>query len=52
MSINKTRGFIYWLAKILGDWQAISSGSSKKVVRRFGRRATGRTSGKMLRKMF
>ncbi len=52
MSINKTRGFLYWLARILGDWQAISSGSSKKVVRRVGRRATGRTTGRMLRKLF
>ncbi len=52
MSINKTRGFLYWLARILGDWQAISSGSSKKVGRRIGRRAAGKTTGKMLRKMF
>ena len=41
MSINKTRGFLYWLARILGDWQAISSGSSKKVVKRIGRRTAG-----------
>ncbi len=52
MSINKTRGFLYWLARILGDWQAISSGSSKKVARRIGRRAAGRTTSKALWKLF
>ena len=52
MSINKTRGLLYWLARILGDWQAVSSGSSKKVARRIGRRAAGRTTGKMLSKLF
>jgi len=29
MSIGKTRGFLYQLAKLLGDWQAVSSGSGK-----------------------
>jgi hypothetical protein len=52
MSINKTRGFLYWLAKLLGDYQAVSSGNSKKIVKRIGRRAAGRATGKTLRKMF
>jgi hypothetical protein len=30
MSINKTRGFLYTIAKLLGDFQAVSSGSPKK----------------------
>lgn len=52
MSINKTRGFLYWLAKLLGDVSAVSSGSSKKMARRAGRRVAGKATGKALRKMF
>ncbi len=49
MSINKTRGFLYRLARLLGDFSAISSGSSKKMTRRVGRRVTGRAAGKTMR---
>jgi len=49
MSINKTRGFLYTLAKFLGDYQAVRTG---KVGRRVLRRAAGRGTGRMLRKMF
>ena len=52
MNISKTRGFLYWLAKILGDVSAIASGSSKKVTKRVGRRAAGKVSGKALKKLF
>ncbi len=52
MSISKTRGFLYWLAKLLGDWQAISSGSGKKMAKRVGRRAAGKATGRALRKLF
>jgi len=52
MSINKTRGFLYWLARLLGDWKALSSGSGKKIVKRAGRRAAGKQTGKALRKFF
>ncbi len=36
MSINKTRGFLYKLARLLEDWQALSSGSGKKVAKSAG----------------
>jgi len=42
MSVHKTRGFLYQLARLLGDFQAISSGSPKKMTKRVGRRITGR----------
>jgi len=52
MSINKTRGYLYKLARLLGDFQAISSGSSQKMTKRVGRRITGRAAGKTMRKLF
>ena len=52
MSVNKTRGFLYWIARLLGDYQAASSGSSKKITRRAGRRVAGRATGKTLRRLF
>ncbi len=52
MSVGKTRGFLYKLARLLGDYSAVSSGSSKKMTRRVGRRVTGRAAGKTLRKLF
>ncbi len=52
MSVNKTRGFLYWLARLLGDFSAVSSGSPKKMTKRVGRRVAGRASGKAMRKFF
>jgi hypothetical protein len=52
MSINKTRGLLYKAARLLGDFQAVSSGSPKKITRRVGRRITGRAAGKTMRKLF
>ena len=52
MSVSKSRGFLYQVARLLGDYSAVSSGSSKKMARRVGRRATGRAAGKTLRKLF
>jgi len=52
MSLNKTRGYLYKLARLLGDFQAISSGSSQKMTKRVGRRITGRAAGKTMRKLF
>jgi len=49
MSINKTRGFLYRLARLLGDVNAVKKG---KVGRRIARRATGRAAGRTLRKLF
>ncbi|MGI5876463.1 MAG: hypothetical protein ACOX6X_06575 [Dethiobacteria bacterium] len=52
MSINKTRGFLYALARLLGDLNAISSGSPTKIGKRAARRAAGKAAGKALRKIF
>lgn len=52
MSVNKTRGVLYKIARLLGDFQAASSGSPKKVARRAGRRLTGRAAGKAMRRLF
>ncbi len=52
MSVSKTRGFLYRLARLLGDYSALSSGSSKKMAKRAGRRATGRAAGRTMRKLF
>jgi len=49
ISVNKTRGFLYLLAKLLGDFQAARKG---RVAKRIARRAAGRaTTGKGLRKL-
>jgi hypothetical protein len=52
MSINKTRSFLYTLARLLGDFQALSSGSPKKISKRVARRAAGKVAGRALRKLF
>lgn len=49
MSINKTSGFLYFLAKILGDVNAVNKG---KVGKRVARRAAGRATGRALGKLF
>ena len=48
ISVNKTRGFLYLLAKLLGDFQAARKG---RVGKRIARRAAGRATGKGLRKL-
>lgn len=49
MSINKTRGFLYTLSKLLGDVNAVQKG---KVGRRIGRRAAGKATGRAFKKFF
>jgi hypothetical protein len=49
MSINKTRGILYTLAKLLGDVNAVQKG---KVGRRIGRRAAGKATGRAFKKFF
>jgi len=49
ISVNKTRGFLYLLAKLLGDFQAARKG---RVGKRITRRVAGRTTGKGLGKLF
>jgi len=49
LSISKTRGILYFLAKILGDVNAVKKG---KVGKRVARRAAGKAAGKGFRKLF
>lgn len=46
---KSTRGWLYWLAKILGDINAVKRG---KVGKRIARRAAGKATGRGLRKLF
>lgn len=47
--MGKSRGFLYKLARILGDVEAVKKG---RVGKRIGRRATGKASGRLMRKLF
>lgn len=49
VNINSTRGFLYWLAKLLGDVNAVKRG---RVGRRVARRAAGKATGRGLGKLF
>ncbi|MFP4635308.1 MAG: hypothetical protein ACLFRD_05560 [Nitriliruptoraceae bacterium] len=49
MSINKSRGLLYQLARILGDVNAVKRG---RVGKRIGRRVAGRATGRGLGKLF
>ena len=50
MSINKSRGFLYAIARILGDINAVKKGTAgKRIARRMVGKATGRGIGKMFR---
>lgn len=48
MSINKVRKILYLVAKILGDANAVKKGTGKRIARR----AAGKATGKLLRKLF
>lgn len=48
-TINKIRGFLYLLTKLLGDFQPARKGHAGN---RIARRATGRATGKGLGKLF
>jgi len=52
MSINKSRGILYKIARLLGDLSAVSSGSGKKIAKRAGRRTAGKASGRAFKKLF
>lgn len=49
MSINRTRSFLYWLARLLGDLNAVKHG---RVGRRIARRAAGKATGRAMRRLF
>lgn len=50
MSIGRTRGVLYALARLLGDVQAVRKGTvGRRVARRVVGRATGRGIGRLFR---
>ena len=50
MSITKTRGLLYFIARLLGDVNAVQKGTvGKRVARRAAGKATARALGKLLR---
>ena len=49
--INKTRGLLYRLAKLLGGISAVSSRKPGKITKRITRRITGKATGKLFRKL-
>ncbi len=50
-SLSQTRSFLYGLARLLGDISAVSKGP-KATAKRIGRRAAGKATGRMLRRLF
>lgn len=52
MTISKTRGLLYQIARLLGDVSAITSGNPKKMAKRVGRRTVGKATGRAMRKLF
>jgi hypothetical protein len=49
VGIRSARGFLYWLARLLGDVEAVRKG---RVGRRIGRRLTGRLTGRWPGRLF
>ena len=49
MSINKTRGFLYALARFLGDVNAVKKGT---IGKRIARRAVGKITGRAIGRLF
>lgn len=49
MSINKSRGLLYLIARLLGDVQAVRKG---RVGKRVARRAAGKVTGRGLGRLF
>lgn len=51
MSVSSTRSALYKAAKLLGDYQAVRTGSPAKVAKRVQRRVLGRLFGQILRSL-
>lgn len=49
MRVHKARSWLYRIARLLGDYSAVSTG---KVGKRILRRAAGRATGRALRQLF
>ena len=53
MSINKFRGKLYQLAKVLGDVQAVAHKKPAKAIpKRIGRRIAGKLTGRIMGSIF
>lgn len=52
MTLNKFRGWLYFIAKILGDVQAVRSPRKGAIKRRIGRRVAGKITGRLLGRLF
>lgn len=56
MTISKFRGWLYLIAKVLGDVQAVKKAaktkSAKPIAKRFGRRIVGKATGRLIGRMF
>jgi len=50
--LRRTRGLLYKAARVLGDIDALSTGSPKRIGKRIGRRLAGRATGRLLRRLF
>jgi len=51
MNINKTRGILYTIARILGDITAVTSKKPGKTTKRVVRRITGKATGRVFRRV-
>lgn len=51
LTIGMTRGFLYQLARLLGDISALFKGP-RAVAKRAGRRGAGKVVGRAMRKIF
>ena len=49
MSISKIRGILYFMAKLLGDINAVRRGT---IGQRIGRRLAGKVTGRLMGKLF
>lgn len=49
MTLSAFRSWLYWVARVLGDAQAVRRG---RVGRRIARRAAGKLTGRWFRRIF
>ena len=52
MTIGKFRGWLYFVAKLLGDVQAVTSKRKNAIPKRIGRRIVGRVTGRLIGRLF
>ena len=52
LSFSKTRGQLYQVAKLMGDINAVKSGSPQKMVKRVLRKQAGKMSARGMSSVF